>query len=147
MYWCVTPYAFFAFSLLGPPNRPVLADLLADTTSLYLSWEEPANNNAPILTYYITLQIVDDMGQEAPLVYSSNITQLGVDGLTPFTEYSVQLVAVNSIGSSAPSEPRTVITAEGSESVFGGMHTSILCKLLAHHMTIACCHSWSRSYS
>ena len=125
----------------------MLADLLADTTSLYLSWEEPANNNAPILTYYVTLQIVDDMGQEAPLVYSSNITQLGVDGLTPFTVYSVQVVAVNSIGSSAPSEPRTVMTAEGSEFVSGCMHASILCELLAHHTTIACCHSWSRGYS
>ena len=105
-----------AFTPSGPPDRPILTELQPNTTSLYLSWEEPANNNAPILMYHITLQVVDDERGNA-LMLTSNITELYVDGITPFSVYSVQVVAVNRVGSSAPSEPMTVMTAEGSECV------------------------------
>ena len=91
----------------------MLTDLQANTTSLYVSWKEPADNNAPILMYQITLQVMDN---EMLLEFTSNTTELTVTGLTPFTAYLVQVVAVNSIGSSAPSELRVVMTAEGSES-------------------------------
>ena len=100
----------------------MLRELQANATSLYVSWEEPADNNAPILMYQITLQVMDD---GVSLVFTSNITELTVTGLTPFTVYSVQVVAVNSIGSSAPSELRTVMTAEGSECVCLHMHTPV----------------------
>ena len=49
---------------------------------------------------------------------NSSITyaiELYVDGLTPFTVYSVQVVAVNREGISPWSEPMTVMTAEGSK--------------------------------
>ena len=65
--------------------------------------------------YHIMLQVVEDERGNAPLVFTSNTTELYVDGLTPFTVYSVQVVAVNSVGFSAPSVPMTVMTAEGSE--------------------------------
>ena len=96
--------------------------LQANTTSLYLSWEEPADNNAPILMYHITWQVVDDERGNTSLPPTTNMsiaftTELYVDGLTPFTEYSVQVVAVNSVGFSAPSVSMTVMTAEGSECV------------------------------
>ena len=119
----------------------MIIQLQANTTSLYLSWEEPANNNAPILMYHITVQAVDDESGNAPLVFTSNTTELYVNGLTPFTEYSVQVVAVNSIGSSAPSQSRKVMTAEGSESVSGGMHTSIHAYYAEHlHTVMHCIH-------
>ena len=105
----------------GPPDTPVLRELQANATSLYVSWEEPADNNAPILMYQITLQVMDD---GVSLVFTSNITELTVTGLTPFTVYSVQVVAVNSIGSSAPNIT-TVMTAEGSECVCLHMHTPV----------------------
>ena len=117
----------------GPPDAPVLRELQANATSLYVSWEEPADNNAPILMYQITLQVMDD---GASLVYTSNITELTVTGLTPFTVYSVQVVAVNSIGSSAPSELRTVMTAEGSECVCLHMHTPVP---FIHYMWLCVC--------
>ena len=101
--------------------------LLANTTSIYLSWKEPADNNAPILMYHIMLQ--DERGNTS-LVFRTNTTELHVDGLTPFTEYSVQVVAVNSIGSGAPSVPMTVMTAEGSECVGLFMHTCGIHELL-----------------
>ena len=93
---------------------PVVTTLQANTTSIFLSWEEPADNNAPILMYQITLQVVGD-GSGNTSVFTSATTELTVTGLTPFTVYSVQVVAVNSIGSSPPSPLRTVMTAEGSE--------------------------------
>ena len=94
----------------------MLRELQANATSLYVSWKMPADNNAPILMYHAMLQIVAEKKGDV-LVFTSNITELTVTGLTPFTAYSVQVVAVNSIGSSAPSELRTVMTAEGSECV------------------------------
>ena len=122
--------------LSGPPDAPMLTELRADTTSLYLSWEEPTDNNGPILIYNITLQVMDS---KKFLVFTSNITELTVTGLTPFTVYSVQVVAVNSIGSSAPSELTTVMTAEGSECVCLHIHTPVLfIKYGFVHATIAC---------
>ena len=104
--------------------------LLANTTSLYLSWEEPPDNNAPILMYHITLQVMEDERENTSLVFRTNTTKRYVDGLTPFTEYSVQVVAVNSVGSSAPSVPMTVMTAEGSECVCLFVHTCSIHDLL-----------------
>ena len=101
----------------GPPDTPVVTTLQANTTSIFLLWEEPADNNAPILMYQITLQVVGD-GSGNTSVFTSATTELTVTGLTPFTVYSVQVVAVNSIGSSPPSPLRTVMTAEGRECVY-----------------------------
>ena len=98
----------------GSPDAPLVTALLANTTSIYLSWEEPEDNNAPILMYNITLESVDDRRGDAS-VFTVNTTELTVTGQTPFTNYSVQVVAVNSIGTSAPSVLRTVMTEEGSE--------------------------------
>ena len=115
MWYCAAFCLHFLFPS-GPPDTPVLRELQANATSLHVSWEEPADNNAPILMYHAMLKIVPDKKGDI-LVFTSNITELTVTGLTPFTVYSVQVVAVNSIGSSAPSELRTVMTAEGSECV------------------------------
>ena len=125
--------------LSGPPDAPMLTELQADTTSLYLSWEEPTDNNGPILIYNITLQVMDS---KKFLVFTSNITELTVTGLTPFTVYSVQVVAVNSIGSSAPSELTTVMTAEGSECVCLHIHTPVLFIKYGYCLCI-----WTTSYS
>ena len=96
--------------------------------SISLSWKEPPDNNAPILRYNVSLEVVDDGRGNAPLVFTAdpNTTELSLDDLTPFTVYSVQVVAVNSIGSSAPSVPMTVMTAEGSECVCLHVCTFIL---------------------
>ena len=113
----------------GPPDRPVIMQLQADTTSLYLSWEKPVDNNAPILRYHITLQVVEDERRNT-FRTNTNDHELYVHGLTPFTVYSVQVVAVNSIGVSAPSVPMIVMTAEGSECVCLFVHTCSIHDLL-----------------
>ena len=113
MYTCVVFCAFHSpFVASGPPDAPLVTALQANATSIYLSWEEPADNNAPIRMYRTTLERVD--GEIDALVFTSNTIELTVTGLTPFTNYSVQVVAVNSIGPSPPSV-LTVMTEEGSE--------------------------------
>ena len=47
----------------------------ANTTSIYLSWEEPTDNNALILMYQITLQVVGDKTGNAS-VFTSATTEL-----------------------------------------------------------------------
>ena len=111
---CSVVQLVFCLPTTGPPDTPVVTTLQANTTSIFLSWEEPADNNAPILMYQITLQVVGD-GSGNTSVFTSATTELTVTGLTSFTVYSVQVVAVNSIGSSPPSPLRTVMTAEGSK--------------------------------
>ena len=108
-------------TVAGPPNMPTLTELRANSTSLYLSWEEPADNNAPILMYQITLQVMELFS-----VLTSNITELYVTDLTPFTVYTVQVVAVNSAGYSPPSEVMTVMTEEGSECISVCINTPVL---------------------
>ena len=107
----------------GPPNMPTLTELRANSTSLYLSWEEPADNNAPILMYQITLRVMEN---QLFSVLTSNITELYVTDLTPFTVYTVQVVAVNSAGYSPPSEVMTVMTEEGSECISVCINTPVL---------------------
>ena len=117
----VSPALFSSHRKLGLPDTPVVTTLQANTTSFFLSWEEPAVNNAPILMYQITLQVVGDESGNTS-VFTSATTELTVTGLTPFTVYSVQVVAVNSIGSSPPSPLRTVMTADGSEPTICIIH-------------------------
>ena len=123
--------------------------LRANTTSIYLTWEEPVDNNSPISLYYIMWQVVDNERRNTSLSTTTNTsiaftTELYVNGLTPFTVYSVQVVAVNSLGSSTPSEPMTVMTAEGSESLClfvhtCGIHDWLLYSATAYVLTFLVC--------
>nr|XP_019960608.1 PREDICTED: fibronectin type III domain-containing protein 3B-like [Paralichthys olivaceus] len=66
------------------------------STCLLLKWEEPNSNGADITSYVITLD-------EQTIAVESGTSHL-VTGLQPDTEYSVQIQAVNAIGSS-PASP------------------------------------------
>ena len=129
----------------GLPDRPVIMQLQANTTSIYLSWEEPADNNGGISFYHITWQVVDDErgNTSLPTTTNTSITSATelytyADGLTPFTVYSVQVVAVNREGISPWSEPMTVMTAE--VSVCACMCTYVVfmtcCSILVLYMYI-----------
>ena len=88
-------------------------------------------------------QVVDDERGNTSLPTTTNTsltstTELYVDDLTPFTVYSVQVVAENSVGFSAPSVPRTVMTAEGSECVCLFVHTCGIHDLLLYSGTVYC---------
>ncbi|XP_035759967.1 fibronectin type III domain-containing protein 3B-like [Neolamprologus brichardi] len=72
------------------------------STCLHLKWEEPNCNGAEITSYVITL---DDQ----TITVDSGTSHL-VTGLQPDSEYSVQIQAVNAIGSSPNSLPLIVRT-------------------------------------
>uniref|UniRef100_A0A3B4Z766 Fibronectin type III domain containing 3Ba n=1 Tax=Seriola lalandi dorsalis TaxID=1841481 RepID=A0A3B4Z766_SERLL len=67
------------------------------STCLFLKWDEPNSNGAEISSYVITL---DDQ----TITVESGTSHLVTD-LQPDTEYSVQIQAVNAIGSSPTSPP------------------------------------------
>ncbi|XP_034433016.1 fibronectin type III domain containing 3Ba [Hippoglossus hippoglossus] len=66
------------------------------STCLLLKWDEPNSNGADVTSYVITLD-------EQTIAVESGTSHL-VTGLQPDTEYSVQIQAVNAIGSS-PASP------------------------------------------
>ena len=84
--------------------------------------------------YRVTVQVVGG-GIGDALVFTPNTTELTVTGLTPFTNYSVKVVAVNSIGPSAPSVLMTVMTAEGSECAYTYMYY-YACTILCMHAPV-----------
>uniref|UniRef100_A0A665WQT1 Fibronectin type-III domain-containing protein n=1 Tax=Echeneis naucrates TaxID=173247 RepID=A0A665WQT1_ECHNA len=67
------------------------------STCLFLKWDEPNSNGAEITSYVISLD-------NQTITVESGTSHL-VTGLQPDTEYSVQIEAVNEIGSSPTSPP------------------------------------------
>uniref|UniRef100_A0A3Q2WTD5 Fibronectin type III domain containing 3Ba n=1 Tax=Haplochromis burtoni TaxID=8153 RepID=A0A3Q2WTD5_HAPBU len=90
-------------SSLTPLDLPTSSETgHSPSTCLHLKWEEPNCNGAEITSYVITL---DDQ----TITVDSRTTHL-VTGLQPDSEYSVQIQAVNAIGSSPNSLPLIVRT-------------------------------------
>uniref|UniRef100_A0A674MUP2 Fibronectin type III domain containing 3Ba n=1 Tax=Takifugu rubripes TaxID=31033 RepID=A0A674MUP2_TAKRU len=108
------------------------------STCLLLKWEEPNNNGAEITSYVVTLD-------EQAVTVESGTTHLVTD-LQPDSDYSVQIQAVNAIGSSPlsppllartrplpPAPPPLECAAAGPQSLklkwgenAGGLHTRVL---------------------
>nr|XP_043903535.1 fibronectin type III domain containing 3Ba isoform X2 [Solea senegalensis] len=90
-----TPDQISSLLLLDLPTSSELGN--SPSTCLFLKWDEPNSNGAEITSYVIT---VDDQ----TITVESGTSHL-VTGLQPDTEYSVQIQALNSIGSSPTSPP------------------------------------------
>uniref|UniRef100_H3CMG4 Fibronectin type III domain containing 3Ba n=1 Tax=Tetraodon nigroviridis TaxID=99883 RepID=H3CMG4_TETNG len=99
------------------------------STCLLLKWEEPNSNGAEITAYVVTLD------ERSVTTVESGTTHLVTD-LQPDTEYSIQIQAVNAIGSS-PLSPsllaRLECAAAGPQSLklkwgenAGSLHTRVL---------------------
>ncbi|KAI3367541.1 hypothetical protein L3Q82_026389, partial [Scortum barcoo] len=84
-----------SLTLLDLPTSSELGQ--SPSTSLFLKWDEPNSNGAEITSYVITL---DDQ----TITVESGTSHLVTD-LQPDSEYSVQIQAVNAIGSSPLSPP------------------------------------------
>ncbi|KAJ8955696.1 hypothetical protein NQ318_008568 [Aromia moschata] len=107
----------------APQNFDVYA---TSPRNIHISWQPPETPNGKILRYTIFY-----METSASLEHSVDTTELSFDlnGLNPFTEYSVWVVAANHNGagaateeklvktfSAAPSEPPSNITVEPSST-------------------------------
>ena len=102
------------------PDAPGAPDVSAqDSTSLAVSWAEPASDGGSAITGY-RVQWKEAAGSwdtpedvsEAEATGTSNT----ITGLTDGTEYSVRVIAVNSVGDGAPSPEATGTPAPGDSA-------------------------------
>ena len=94
-------------------------------------WEEPHNNNAPIVGYRVMYQqpaFLD--GSHSIQVVHSTIEMAVITGLHPGVTYNFTIVAFNDIGDSAPSNIAAVTTQEEGMLIIM-LFTSNKCSLLS----------------
>ena len=94
----------FALYTAAPDQVPdimVITDSIAidgDNVTLTLSWGEPFNNFDPIVKY--TVSCSDDATCPPNFTTTDNTTRsYTITNLTPMTDYTISVVATNSIGS------------------------------------------------
>ena len=74
-------------------------------------WEEPHDNNAPVLGYRVSYNQPAFLGGGGVVVNSSE-EMVSITGLRPGVLYGFTVIAFNEIGDSRPSEFAMVTTAE-----------------------------------
>jgi hypothetical protein len=84
---CVTPAA--------PPSIVTSVKVYPKSTSITITWKEPANNGSPITGYYI------DIGEKELIFASPEFTEYTIDEVLPDTTYRIRIRAVNIIGQGA----------------------------------------------
>ncbi|XP_025828813.1 tyrosine-protein phosphatase Lar isoform X1 [Agrilus planipennis] len=94
-------------SLPGPPTNVQVSEITA--TSVRLTW---SYNGFESLQYYV-IQFKPKYANQAFSEISGIITMYySVRNLSPYTEYEMYVIAVNSVGRGPPSAPVTVTTGE-----------------------------------
>lgn len=81
---CVTP--------AGPPSTVTSVKVSPKSTTMTITWKEPANNGSPITGYYI------DIGEKEFIFVSPDLTEYIIDEVLPDTIYKIRVRAVNTIG-------------------------------------------------
>ena len=108
---------------MSPPSAPTgapggLTNKSVESRSLSIVWGTVScpHQRGPITGYRLRYSngtfIVNSTAEEESIQYVYNLT-----GLTPFTNYSVQVAAVNGGGTGPYSTPLTVETLQDGESV------------------------------
>lgn len=101
-------YICYSFSALpGPPTNVKVSEITA--TSVRLTW---SYNGPEDLQYYV-IQFKPKYANQAFSEISGIITMYySVRNLSPYTEYEMYVIAVNSVGRGRPSAPVIVTTGE-----------------------------------
>ena len=92
--------------MLGPDASPTEVTVIsAESKSLTLSWKPPpeSSQNGVITGYEIRLQLAGERENGvcmSPISKTVNTTEATVTGLCPFTEYAIQVRAMNIAGDS-----------------------------------------------
>ncbi|XP_024937645.1 tyrosine-protein phosphatase Lar isoform X9 [Cephus cinctus] len=103
-------------SLPDPPANVQVSDITATSVKLTWSYKGPDQ-----LQYYVIQHKPKQAVHQAYFEISGITTMYyHVRGLSPYTEYELFVIAVNSIGRGPPSAPVTVTTGETTESTNGG---------------------------
>ncbi|XP_025991163.1 tyrosine-protein phosphatase Lar isoform X8 [Solenopsis invicta] len=102
-------------SLPGPPENVQVSDITA--TSVKLSWSYKGPDE---LQYYVIQHKPKHVNQAYAEISGITTMYYHVRSLSPYTEYELYVIAVNSIGRGPPSAPVMVTTGETTESTNGG---------------------------
>ena len=103
---------FFSAALAKPPTN--LRVTHVTPTSMKLSWLR--SSNTPHAAYAVLYcELLDDGGGQEPAYHESvllDVPEFTLIGLMPFTQYEMKVVAINSMGRSAPSSYFRAFTAQ-----------------------------------
>ncbi|XP_011267773.1 tyrosine-protein phosphatase Lar isoform X6 [Camponotus floridanus] len=102
-------------SLPGPPENVQASDITATSVKLSWSYKRPDD-----LQYYVIQHKPKHVNQAFAEISGITTMYYHVRSLSPYTEYELYVIAVNSIGRGPPSAPVIVTTGETTESTNGG---------------------------
>ncbi|GAB6022917.1 Fibronectin type III domain-containing protein 3B [Chamberlinius hualienensis] len=115
-----------AVSSAGPPEYPESLDVICRSPhSVIASWNEPANNGAPITEYRLEWSQKDG---EFSLLFSGSSSSYEVTkGLLPATSYLFRVQAVNVAGAGQFCEPVQIVTPSSSPSAISSSSIRASC--------------------
>jgi alpha-tubulin suppressor-like RCC1 family protein len=99
------------------PGTPTGVTGTAGDGQVSLSWSAPASNGGSAITGYVVTPSIDGVAQ-APVTFSSVLTNQVVTGLANGTAYTFRVAAKNAAGTGAASAPSDAITPVGPASPF-----------------------------
>jgi len=76
----------------APPSNVTSVKVYPKSTSMNITWKEPANNGSPITGYYI------DIGEKELIFAGPDSTEHTIDEILPDTTYRIRVRAINSMG-------------------------------------------------
>lgn len=104
---CVIP-------LVPDPPRNVKISLL-DSTSVAVSWDDPADNKGVIQGYIVHYFCVDLSRCDDDNQSRTKERRYTITGLNPYTNYSIEIIARTVAGEGQGSQPVTFTTLEAGE--------------------------------
>ena len=103
------------------PDRPQqprnVRSVNTTSRSISLVWEEPHDNNAPIMGYRVMYQEPTFLG-DGEQVVNSTVEMAEITDLYPGVTYNFTVVAFNEIGDSTPSSITPVTTSEEGSYIY-----------------------------
>jgi hypothetical protein len=115
-----------------PPQDPSVLSLSG--TELLVSWDPPAATDGSPVTGY---EVQWSAASNGPVQYANTTsTSWPIAGLTPGTSYSIRIVALNAIGSSAPSVRVLGGTSNGGGALLTGAQEVAIAILLIAGVTV-----------
>lgn len=145
----------YSLTVLEPPDKPL--DVRAETVTsnaIKLRWQSPYDGNSPITEYIVSYRALTSSALPVTISVSAQYAEMESGGggggatllgqssktityqladLIPFTSYSIQMKAKNSVGYSAFTDPVTAKTAEERKFNFDLLAFTFLTIILEFH--------------
>ncbi len=114
-------------TIIAPSGPPQSVEVfVASSTSLYISWAPPIPGelNGEIVGYTVTVG-VEGRKRLSPLYHflpGASTSNFTLEGLRPFTNFTITVSASTQVGIGPPSPPQTVLTSEDGMSEHHNVH-------------------------